>query len=160
MTFYLLGWSLHEVTSRRKTHAIENSRSYHRARVRMRDLYTADLSDARSDMHRGKSMQRRRGLTGLTMFTHQWIPRFPPKLPTQKLNHSLKVIGETVTLKKFCFIIGAFPTALKRTTTTERKRRTPIDMSTCVSRFNQSVQFRDGRTDGMPCEPFVGSFFL
>jgi hypothetical protein len=28
----------------------------------------------------------------LTMLTHQWIPRFPPKLPTQKLNHSLKVI--------------------------------------------------------------------
>jgi hypothetical protein len=27
---------------------------------------------------------------------------------------------ETVTLKKFCFIIGAFPTALKRTTTAER----------------------------------------
>jgi hypothetical protein len=26
------------------------------------------------------------------MLTHQWISRFPPKLPTQKLDHGLKVI--------------------------------------------------------------------
>jgi hypothetical protein len=99
------------------------------------------------------------------MLTHQRIPCFPPKLPTQKLNHGLKVIRNghsKEVLLHYRRVSNRFE-AHDNYRKKGKKKGRAIDMvgRRCVCHG----QFRDGRkwtdADAMyASEPFVGSFFL
>lgn len=85
------------------------------------------------------------------MLTHQWIPSFPPKLPTQKLDHSLKVIRNGHS-KEVLLHYRRVSNRFEAHDNYRKKKRTQIDMSTCVSCTDQSVSFATDGWDGrMPC---------
>jgi len=81
--------------------------------------------------------------------THQWITRFPPKLPTQKLNHGLEVIRNCHS-KEVLLHYRRVPNRFEAHDNYREKK--------CVHVHGSVSQVRDGRTDGresdahaMPC---------
>jgi len=119
-----------------------------------------------SDINQGcteKGIQRRHGGA-----THQWIPRFPPKLPTQKLNHSLKVIRNGHSKEVLLHYRRVSHRLEAHDDYREKEKRTARSTRryACHGSVVQSASRRkDGRIAMMPCymcasEPFVGSFFL
>ena len=77
--------------------------------------------------------------------THQWITRFPPEFPSQKLNHGLKVIRNCHS-KEVLLHYRRVPNGFEadddyRITKTDADRHD----TTCVHVHGSVSQFRDGR---------------